>query len=76
MTGTSANQKAKSSPLDLDKNAMWTEKYRPKTLEDVAAHKEILSTSKPRCSESLRTENVQYGKAAFVLSENETLSTV
>ena len=29
----------------LDKNAMWIEKYRPKSLSDVAAHKEIITTS-------------------------------
>lgn len=28
-----------------DKNAMWIEKYRPKSLNDVAAHKEIIDTS-------------------------------
>jgi hypothetical protein len=28
------------------KDAPWVEKYRPKTLDDVAAHKEIIDTSK------------------------------
>lgn len=27
-------------------DAPWVEKFRPKTLEDVAAHKEIIDTSK------------------------------
>lgn len=30
----------------MDKNAMWIEKYRPQSLDDVAAHKEIIDTSK------------------------------
>ena len=30
----------------MDKNAMWIEKYRPQSLDDVAAHKEIIETSK------------------------------
>ena len=29
----------------LDKDAPWVEKYRPRTLDDVAAHKEIVDTS-------------------------------
>lgn len=29
----------------MDKNAMWIEKYRPQSLDDVAAHKEIIDTS-------------------------------
>ena len=32
---------------NLDKNAMWIEKYRPQSLDDVAAHKEIIDTSEP-----------------------------
>lgn len=31
--------------MGMDKNAMWIEKYRPKSLDDVAAHKEIIDTS-------------------------------
>lgn len=31
----------------LDENAMWIEKYRPRSLDDVAAHKEIIDTSEP-----------------------------
>lgn len=34
-------------PQPIDKTSMWTEKYRPKNLGDVAAHKEIISTSEP-----------------------------
>ena len=36
---------AEGSGKALDKNAMWIEKYRPKSLDDVAAHKEIIETS-------------------------------
>lgn len=35
--------------VTLDGSAVsqpWVEKYRPKTLDDVAAHKEIIDTSK------------------------------
>lgn len=32
------------APAILD-DAPWVEKYRPKTLDDVAAHKEIIDTS-------------------------------
>lgn len=34
----------------LDKDAPWVEKYRPRTLDDVAAHKEIVDTSAQRVS--------------------------
>lgn len=30
-------------------DAPWVEKFRPKTLEDVAAHKEIIETSMQPC---------------------------
>jgi hypothetical protein len=36
----------KGDPLVEKKDAPWVEKYRPKTLDDVAAHKEIIDTSK------------------------------
>jgi hypothetical protein len=32
----------------LDKDAPWVEKFRPKTLDEVAAHKEIVDTSAQR----------------------------
>lgn len=42
---TSAPQRRKGDPLVERKDAPWVEKYRPKTLDDVAAHKEIIDTS-------------------------------
>jgi len=42
-----ASEHAKSKYGAMDKNAMWIEKYRPKSLDDVAAHKEIIDTSEP-----------------------------
>ena len=33
--------------VDGKEDAPWVEKYRPQTLDDVAAHKEIVDTSKP-----------------------------
>ncbi len=35
----------KTDPTVDGREAPWVEKYRPKTLDDVAAHKEILDTS-------------------------------
>ena len=29
----------------VDKDAPWVEKYRPRSLDDVAAHKDIVDTS-------------------------------
>jgi hypothetical protein len=40
-----AQQKQRGDPLVERKDAPWVEKYRPKTLDDVAAHKEIIDTS-------------------------------
>ena len=33
-------------PVQDGKNAPWIEKFRPQTLEEVAAHTEIIDTSK------------------------------
>lgn len=38
--------KQKVDRLTDGRDAPWVEKYRPKTLDDVAAHKEIIDTSK------------------------------
>jgi hypothetical protein len=38
-------QKQKVDRLTEGRDAPWVEKYRPKTLDDVAAHKEIIDTS-------------------------------
>lgn len=35
----------KGDPTVDGRDAPWVEKFRPKTLDDVAAHKEIISTS-------------------------------
>lgn len=43
--GPSTSGKKKGDPLVEKKDAPWVEKYRPKTLDDVAAHKEIIDTS-------------------------------
>lgn len=32
--------------VGLDRDAPWVEKYRPQSLDDVAAHKEIVDTSR------------------------------
>ena len=37
--------KAPASALDPLAAAPWVEKYRPKSLDDVAAHREIIDTS-------------------------------
>lgn len=42
---SSTSSKKKGDPLVEKKDAPWVEKYRPKTLDDVAAHKEIIDTS-------------------------------
>ncbi len=44
IASTSGNRGGK-----LDKNAPWIEKFRPKTLEEVAAHTEIIDTSAIMC---------------------------
>jgi hypothetical protein len=43
-----ASTSAAKLPVDRTvdgRDAPWVEKYRPKTLDDVAAHKEIIDTS-------------------------------
>jgi hypothetical protein len=52
---TSEHAKGKHGPGSMDKNAMWIEKYRPKSLDEVAAHKEIIDTSEIPLSADLRT---------------------
>ncbi len=42
MSGAS---KGKGPAPAMQKDLMWVEKYRPRTLDDVAAHKEIIDTS-------------------------------
>jgi hypothetical protein len=42
-----ASGKAKVDRVLDGKDAPWVEKYRPRTLDDVAAHKEIIDTSAP-----------------------------
>jgi len=44
-----STSKKKGDPLVEKKDAPWVEKYRPKTLDDVAAHKEIIDTSRFAC---------------------------
>lgn len=41
-----AAAKGKGLAEKFDEDAPWVEKYRPKTLDDVAAHSEIIDTSK------------------------------
>lgn len=50
MAVPSANGTAAASgrgPLGALDSQPWVEKYRPKTLDDVAAHKDIIDTSEP-----------------------------
>ena len=43
---SAAGKRIRGDPTVDGKAAPWVEKYRPKTLDDVAAHKEIIDTSK------------------------------
>ncbi|KAJ9529439.1 hypothetical protein QJQ45_013715 [Haematococcus lacustris] len=45
----------------VDKNAPWVEKYRPKSLDDVAAHKGIIDTIKRLTSENRLPHLLFYG---------------
>lgn len=49
------------APSSID-DAPWVEKYRPKTLDDVAAHKEIIDTSEkcPRLVSSSLSETQKW----------------
>ncbi|KAK9845912.1 hypothetical protein WJX81_005806 [Elliptochloris bilobata] len=47
--------------LALDKDAPWVEKYRPRTLDDVAAHKEIVDTIKRLVKENRLPHVLFYG---------------
>lgn len=38
-------QERATQSAQLDVDAPWVEKYRPKTLDDVAAHTDIIDTS-------------------------------
>lgn len=42
--GPSSSKLKRDGTVD-GRDSMWIEKYRPKTLDDVAAHKEIIDTS-------------------------------
>jgi hypothetical protein len=42
---SAAPKRVRGDPTVDGKAAPWVEKYRPKTLDDVAAHKEIIDTS-------------------------------
>lgn len=44
-SGAGAAPGGRRDPTVDGKAAPWVEKYRPKTLDDVAAHKEIIDTS-------------------------------
>ena len=54
---SSAGPKAKHDP----KNQPWIEKYRPKTLDDVAANKEIIDTIKRLTDENRLPHLLLYG---------------
>lgn len=43
---SASGSRLKGDPTVDGRDAPWVEKYRPKTLDDVAAHKEIIETSK------------------------------
>lgn len=58
---TSAPQRRKGDPLVERKDAPWVEKYRPKTLDDVAAHKEIIDTIKKLTKEDRLPHLLLYG---------------
>lgn len=68
------SSKLKADPAALaNKNAPWVEKYRPRTLDDVAAHGEIISTVK-RLTEQNRLPHLLFygppgtGKTSTVLA--------
>lgn len=54
-------QKQKVDRLTEGRDAPWVEKYRPKTLDDVAAHKEIIDTIKKLTHENRLPHLLLYG---------------
>ncbi len=59
-SGSGAGPSGKALPSDplVDmRNAPWVEKYRPRSLDDVAAHKGIIDTSKDQRSWSAAHQN-------------------
>eukprot|EP00877_Chromochloris_zofingiensis_P001247 jgi/Chrzof1/11122/Cz05g24170.t1 len=58
---TLSKPKAKLDRTIDGKDAPWVEKYRPKTLDDVAAHKEIIDTIKRLTSENKLPHLLLYG---------------
>lgn len=45
MSAGASTSRLKGDPTVEGRDAPWVEKYRPKSLDDVAAHKEIIDTS-------------------------------
>jgi hypothetical protein len=57
-----ASTSAPSRPVGKDlSNQPWTEKYRPRTLDDVAANKEIIDTIKRLTDENKLPHLLLYG---------------
>lgn len=46
----------------------WSEKYRPKTLDEVAAHKDIIDTSKWLCNALFGFKNCVYCRVFHIRS--------
>eukprot|EP00878_Enallax_costatus_P026559 GHUV01028505.1.p1 GENE.GHUV01028505.1~~GHUV01028505.1.p1 ORF type:complete len:210 (+),score=54.50 GHUV01028505.1:200-829(+) len=57
----SGSGKQKVDRLIEGRGAPWVEKYRPKTLDDVAAHKEIIDTIKKLTNENRLPHLLLYG---------------
>lgn len=57
------------APSIID-DAPWVEKYRPKTLDDVAAHKEIIDTSEGHTKQCLsRSQTFSFGLLMFISAD-------
>mmetsp|Transcript_1549 Transcript_1549/g.3499 ORF Transcript_1549/g.3499 Transcript_1549/m.3499 type:complete len:359 (-) Transcript_1549:587-1663(-) len=56
-----SGSRLRADPTVDGRNAPWVEKYRPKTLDDVAAHTEILDTIKRLTSENRLPHLLFYG---------------